>query len=465
MTVPEWVQDCVFYQIFPDRFANGDTTNDPPNIVPWNSKPTITSYHGGDIRGIIEKMYYLLDLGINAIYLNPIFLAASNHRYNTTDYFEIDPMLGTKTDFYTFLDVAHRNNMRVVIDGVFNHSGRGFFAFNDILENQEASPYTDWFHIKKFPVDAYSPGDATSYEGWWKFKSLPKFNTQNPLVRDYIFKVARYWTEKGIDGWRLDVPNEIDDDVFWYDFRKVVKKVNPEAYLIGEIWDGNPRWVDEEHFDGLMNYPMRTEIIDLLTQKIDAEKFAENTIAWYTKYPQENSMAMYSLLGSHDTERIFTILEQDNDKAKLAWLFLLSFPGAPAVYYGDEIGVTGGSDPECRTAFPWEESTWKADLRYWIKRFIWIRKEHISLRRGDFQILKVENPESSVAFIRFTEFETTIVLMNTSDKTEVINVTLPAKTKDGTQFYNLLNSEVYSSNQGKLKLSLSRWSGVLLIIK
>jgi len=171
-------------------------------------------------------MYYLLDLGVNAIYLNPIFLSSSNHRYNTTDYYQIDLKLGTMKDFKVLLDVAHRNQVRVILDGVFNHCGRGFFAFNDILENQASSPYKSWFHINRFPVNAYSPGDAKDYVAWWKFKSLPKLNTGNPRVRKYIFDVARYWIEQGIDGWRLDVPNEIDDDSFWAEFRRIVKETN-----------------------------------------------------------------------------------------------------------------------------------------------------------------------------------------------------------------------------------------------
>jgi glycosidase len=159
MTVPYWVQDAVFYQIFPDRFANGDPSNDPPNVKAWGSPPTIWDFQGGDLRGVIQRLDYLLDLGVNAIYLNPIFQATSTHRYNTSDYFQIDPKLGTLADFRALLDAAHRNGMRVIIDGVFNHCGRGFFAFADLLENGEHSPYKDWFHVKKFPLDAYGHGD------------------------------------------------------------------------------------------------------------------------------------------------------------------------------------------------------------------------------------------------------------------------------------------------------------------
>ena len=257
MTVPYWVKDAIFYQIFPDRFENGDCSNDPVNVQPWNAPPTGEQFKGGDLRGIIQRLDYLLDLGINAIYLNPIFQATSNHRYNTTDYYKIDPKLGDLSDFRALLDVAHRNGVRVILDGVFNHCGRGFFAFVDLLENQANSPYRNWFHPLAFPLDGYSPGDAKDYLAWWGFKSLPKFNTNEPAVRRYIFDVARYWIEQGADGWRLDVPNEIDDDSFWAEFRHVVKSVNQDAYLVGEIWTADPRWVGEGHFDGMMNYPFR----------------------------------------------------------------------------------------------------------------------------------------------------------------------------------------------------------------
>lgn len=240
MTTPYWVQDAIFYHIFPDRFSNGDTSNDPPNLQKWGAPPTIWGFQGGDLRGILRHLDYLLDLGVNAIYLNPIFLASSNHRYNASDYFQIDPRLGTMADFHALVEAVHKNDVRIILDGAFNHCGRGFFAFADVLENGERSAYKDWFHIKQFPLDAYGSGDAQNYTGWWNHKSLPKFNTDNPKVREHIFNVARFWIEQGADGWRLDVPNEIDDDGFWKEFRKVVKSANRDAYITGEILGYKP---------------------------------------------------------------------------------------------------------------------------------------------------------------------------------------------------------------------------------
>jgi glycosidase len=463
MSVPVWVKDSIFYQIFPDRFYNGDLTNDPANMVEWSSKPTIYSFHGGDLRGVIDRFYYLLDLGINAIYLNPIFLSASNHRYNTTDYFQIDPKLGNLQVFKSLLDVAHRNQVRVVLDGVFNHCGRGFFAFNDILENQSNSPYADWFHVKKFPVDAYSPGDATTYLGWWKYKSLPKFNTDNPRVREYIYRVARYWLEQGIDGWRLDVPNEINDDGFWTEFRQTVKQTNPEAYLLGEIWDGDRRWVRDTHFDGLMNYPIRTLILDLLTEKKNAGIFIKEMQSWVEHYPLENAYAMYNSLGSHDTERIFTLLNKNVEKLRLGFLILFSFPGAPAVYYGDETGMEGGPDPDNRRAFSWNEPDWNIELLQWVKRMIRLRNENNALRRGTFEVIPVSN-DNIFAFSRKDGTNQVIVIGNASGQSAKALLDLSTYLPAGVhRLRNLLGNEVFEDlHGGILSIDLNRWSGMLL---
>ena len=463
MSVPTWVQDSIFYQIFPDRFSNGHPENDPKSVVPWNSAPTNTSFHGGDLKGIIDRMYYLLDLGINAIYLNPIFLSPSNHRYNAIDYFLIDPKLGTRVEFLTLLDVAHRNEMKVILDGVFNHCGRGFFAFNDILENQVASPYLDWFHITKFPVDAYSPGESTTYEAWWKYKSLPKFNTSNPDVQKYILKVARYWIEQGIDGWRLDVPNEIDDDGFWMRFRYEVKSANPDAYLVGEIWDGDPRWVGEGHFDGLMNYPLRTMIINLLTTKSSVSKFVKEYQKWQGIYPQENLFAMYNLLGSHDTERFLTMLNGSQKKAKLGYLIQFMLCGAPAIYYGDEIGILGEGDPDCRRAFEWDESKWDSTLRDWIKQLIRLRKEKACLSRGKLTMIDTKDQSEVLAFFRETDHEGAIVAINLSDSNGQIEVDVEnTQLRNCYRLRNLLAAEKYTIENHKINIQLPRMSGVVL---
>ena len=465
MAVPDWVQDAIFYQIFPDRFHNGDPAIDPPNVQHWGAEPTVTGFQGGDLRGILQKLDYLQDLGVTALYLTPIFQATSNHRYNTTDYYRIDPKLGTMQDFRALLDEMHRRDMRLILDGVFNHCGRSFFAFADILENQEHSPYLKWFHIRHFPVDAYSFGDATDYLGWWGMKSLPKFNTNNSAVRRYIYDIARYWIEQGIDGWRLDVPNEIDDDSFWAEFCQAVKAANPEAYLVGEIWTADQRWVGDGHFDGLMNYPVRDAILRLLfAGTLDLPHFVDKVEALFAMYPRENMYAMYVPLGSHDTERLLTKLEDQVDKTRLAFLFQFAFPGAPAIYYGDEVGLTGGKDPACRGAFPWNPSHWNMELLEWVKKLVALRKQIPAMRRGGIRRLCREIRHDICAFGRLHAEGNVLVAMNVSPEQATLRVAVDELGwEEGRTVENLLGiGRASPVHHQTITIALPPWSGTWL---
>jgi cyclomaltodextrinase / maltogenic alpha-amylase / neopullulanase len=458
MTTPYWVQDAIFYQIFPDRFANGDTSNDPLNVQKWGTPPTNWGFQGGDLRGILQHLDYLMDLGVNSLYLNPIFLASPNHRYHTCDYFKIDPRLGTQADFHALVDTLHNNNMRIILDGVFNHCGRGFFAFTDVLENGDKSDFKDWFYIKQFPLDAYGDGDVQNYSGWWNHKALPKLNTGNTKVREYIFSVARYWIEQGADGWRLDVPNEINDDGFWAEFRQVVKSANRDAYLTGEIWNVNPRWANDTHFDGLMNYPVRDALAAVLQGRENTIQFSEQIEALFKAYPRENMYSMYVPLDSHDTERFKTLVGRDNRKLKLAFLFQMAFPGAPAIYYGDEIGMEGGKDPDNRRAFPWRESNWDQGLRQWIRQLISLRKQMPSLRRGEYVRLLAE--EDVYSFGRILGEQGILVAMNTSGHERKISIPcLSLGWGEGRVVQNLLDGQRSTVSSGKLPLTLPPWSG------
>jgi glycosidase len=459
MSIPYWVQDAIFYQIFPDRFANGDPTNDPPNLQKWGSAPTSWGFQGGDLRGIIQHFDYLLDLGINAIYLNPIFAATSTHRYNTSDYYKIDPKLGSLSDLRALLDTAHRNNVRLILDGVFNHVGRGFFAFVDVLENGKYSPYKDWFYIKDFPLDAYDDSQPEKYQGWWNHKALPKLNTSNKQVRKYIFNVARYWIDQGIDGWRLDVPNEIDDDDFWAEFRQIVRAGNRDAYLLGEIWDVNPRWANDQHFDGLMNYPVRDALLGILQGRENAVQFSERINGLFKAYNPESLSAMYVPLDSHDTERFKTLVGGNTDKLKMAFLFQMAFPGAPAVYYGDEIGLEGGKDPDSRRAFPWKEADWNQELRTWVKTLIALRKRTSCLRRGEFLSLLAE--DGHYAFARTLGEENVLIALNATSRSRQLDVPCAGLGwREGRVVQDFINGEKYTVRGGKLSLNLSSWSGV-----
>lgn len=464
MDVPEWVFDAVFYQIFPDRFANGDPANDPPNVQPWGTPPTSWGFQGGDLQGVLQRMDYLQDLGINAIYLNPVFRSSSNHRYNVSDYYAIDPKLGSREEFHSLLDEVHRRGVRVVLDGVFNHCGRGFFAFNDVLENEAHSPYLDWFHIKRFPLNAYGPGDAENYVAWWKFKSLPKFNTDNPQVRRYLIDVARYWVEQGIDGWRLDVPNEIDDDAFWAELRSAVKSANPDAYLVGEIWDGDPRWVGPGHFDGLLNYPMREALLGyLVAGTLKASAFAGRVEALFTSVARENGLAHYSPLGSHDTERIRTLCGRNAASLRLAFLFQFFYPGAPGIYYGDEVGLEGGKDPDSRRAFPWEMSRWDQPLQGFVRQLIDLRHNAAALRRGDFLSLVADDATGVSAFARRHGAQVAILVLNPSGNRRTIRIPVKGTgLTSGQKVRAAIGSGDAVVADDRLEISLGAWDGVLL---
>lgn len=457
---PEWVKDAIFYQIFPDRFARSERVDRRGlHFEPWDSPPTIYGFKGGDLYGIAERLDYLQDLGITAIYLNPIFASASNHRYHTYDYYQVDPLLGGNQALRHLLDEAHRRGIRIVLDGVFNHASRGFWQFHHVLENGDGSPYVDWFYFdpqrlqRKKPWGAYPHAEeeralrrgedsltAIGYRAWWNLPALPKFNTNTPAVREFLFGVAEHWIRFGIDGWRLDVPSEIDDDSFWQEFRWRVKSINPDAYIVGEIWHRADRWLRGDQFDAVMNYPFgeaclsffgRTSLNMSEIRKagygprihpIDGHEFARRLQEIVTWYHPEIVYAQLNLFDSHDTPRFLTAVSGDRSALKLAWLTLFTYPGAPCIYYGDEIGLEGGHDPDCRRAFSWEQQRWDQELLSFVKTCIAMRKIHPALRRGKFQILHAA--AESVVFARWNGGETWLIALNASNQANRIRISL-----------------------------------------
>jgi cyclomaltodextrinase len=424
---PEWVKDAVFYQIFPDRFARSASLLKPFHLEPWEAPPTRHGFKGGDLLGIVERLDYLQDLGINAIYLNPIFQSAANHRYQTHDYYQVDPILGGNRALRLLLDETHRRGMRVVLDGVFNHCGRGFYQFHHILENGASSPYIDWFSIKGFPLYAYDERQKPNYECWWNLRGLPKFNTQTPAVREFLWGVARHWIEEGIDGWRLDVPQEINDPPFWQEFRRRVKEANPEAYLVGEIWRIAPEWLQGDRFDAVTNYPFAGACLKFFAEedvdpelvrgmryaqgpRLSASQFAAAINDLLNSYLVEVTQALLNLLDSHDTPRFLTLARSGESALRLATLFQMTYPGTPCLYYGDEIGLEGRRDPDCRRAFPWDDKLWDSSLREYVKGCIALRHAHPALRRGEYTTLHAS--DEVYAFGRRLQNETLIVAFN-----------------------------------------------------
>ena len=367
---PEWVKTSVFYQIFPERFFNGDTTNDPYNVQPWGTSPTFSNYMGGDINGIEDKLGYLTNLGINAVYLNPVFQANSNHKYNTADYFRIDRHFGGNAAFSSFLKNAHSKGIKVILDGVFNHTGTDFYQFQDLLRAGAHSKYKDWYFVRSFPIVKNPP----NYECWWGFSDLPKLNTANPKVQKFILSVADNWLKQGIDGWRLDVANEVNFD-FWDKFRRRVKSDNPNAYIVGEIWGDGSRWLQGDKFDAVMNYRLRALLLSFFVYKhIGPKKFSAKLVDYYFSYPAQVQQVMFNLLSSHDIPRILTVCNgQENELAGIV-KFLFFMPGAPVIYYGDEIGMTGGKDPDNRRTFIWNRAKWNFKVYNLYKKMVLYRK-------------------------------------------------------------------------------------------
>ncbi|MBF0542272.1 MAG: glycoside hydrolase family 13 protein [Nitrospirae bacterium] len=465
IVVPTWVKDAIFYQIFPDRFARSIDAAPLENLQKWGSAPTNNGFMGGDLYGISDKIEYLKELGINAIYLNPIFQSASNHRYHTHDYYKVDPLLGGKKALHKLLETAHNNGMKVILDGVFNHASRGFYQFNHILESESGSPYKNWFHIHNFPLNAYSRSSKPNYEAWWGIPQLPKFNTKNPQVRQFIFDVARFWIEFGIDGWRLDVPSEINDDSFWQEFRIIVKKANPQAYIVGEIWvdevkENASRWLKGDQFDGIMNYGLTSACIaffvgNLLDRslvkgqnhepehEINAAEFSQKINTILDRYSKQIVYSQYNLLDSHDVARFLTIARNDRRILRLAYLFLFTYPGAPAIYYGSEIGIEGRRDPDCRRAMNWDRSTWDIETFEFFKKIIAIRKKYPCLRDGDYKSVFADPKTNVYAYMRSINKERIIIILNNSESVFPVEITIGDYVKDGTKLTCLLSGEDY----------------------
>lgn len=446
LTTPSWVQDAVFYQIFPDRFATSSVVPKLPNLEPWDATPTMHGFKGGDLVGVADRLDYLQDLGVNAIYFCPVFKSTANHRYHTYDYYTIDPLLGGNQAFARLLNEAHRRSMRVVLDGVFNHCGRGFFQFNHILENGSNSPYLDWFSIYSWPLHPYGPGEQPpGYRAWWDDPALPQFNTRTQAVREFLWDVGRHWIEQGVDGWRLDVPNEINDDDFWREFRRRVKGANPDAYIVGEIWDDATRWLSGDQFDAVMNYPFSRACLGFFSslhgldsgtiegtglypvQELDAEQFAQEMDALVRRYPWPVTLAQLNLLDSHDTARFLTMARGDESALRLAMLFQMTFPGAPCTYYGDEIGMTGGAAvEEARGGFIWDQTKWNAGLRDHLKSCIALRHAHPVFRSGGYESLFAG--DGIYAFSRRLGQQVAFVAINVGAAERCIEIGTPSGT-------------------------------------
>ncbi len=505
---PEWARHAVWYQIMPDRFRNGSTENDPNPVVPWThewfspagaeGKDGQTFYkwyvfsrlYGGDLHGVQEKLPYLKELGVNAIYFNPVFQAPSHHKYDAINYLHVDEHLGGKGDyeavaarenlldpstwewtasdrvFLEFIRQAHAHGMKVVIDGVFNHVGTKHPAFQDVVKNGQASPYADWFDVTSW--------EPFKYNGWAGHDSLPVFRKSahglaSDAVKKHIFDVTRRWMDPdgdgdpsdGIDGWRLDVPNEIALP-FWAEWRSVVKAVNPDAYITGEIWDRADAWLDGRHFDAVMNYQFAKPAIEWIfnrTQKITPTTLDRRLAELRLAYPAVATYVMQNLVASHDTDRVASMalnpdrpydhknrVQDDNpdynnakpgpleyQRVRLLLLLQMTYVGAPMIYYGDEVGMWGADDPTCRKPMLWEDlqpyddaenNVVLRDHLEYFRKAIALRNAHSALRTGEFETLLVDDSADVWAFRRAGDGQHCVVILNASDQPHEIRVPL-----------------------------------------
>ena len=559
--VPRWARDVVWYQIFPERFRNGDPGNDPTpaevgipaernwQISPWTSqwyaqtswelKHSSRFYdnvfdrrYGGDLQGVIDKLDYLQDLGVTALYFNPVFEAFSLHKYDASSYHHIDNNFGPDRDgdlhlteretdapeswswtaadttFLALIREAHARNIRIVIDGVFNHSGTRFWAFEDIVKNQQRSPYHAWFDVRSWD-DPATPQNEFDFKGWWDHKSLPEFYEDStvfvPPVHQYFWNITRRWMDPngdgdpsdGIDGWRLDVANEVSS-VFWRDWRSLVKSINPEAIIIGEIWDNASQWLGGDQFDGVMNYRFAYAAVDFFIDRdTDAGEFDRQLAAVRKDYAPEINEILQNLFDSHDTDRLVSMianpgrrydnqngpqsnpsystrkpLDEHRQIQRLMALFQMTYVGAPMVYYGTESGMWGADDPDDRKPMLWDDLTYEPelvsatgerhvtdqvvfdrDLHGWYRSVIGMRNSLEPLRRGSFRTLRAEG--DVYAFLRTSGDARVAVVLNRGEATDV-NLPLHGMWKD------VMSGVEHPSDGSAVTIRVPRRTGMVL---
>ncbi len=383
---PQWVNDTVWYQIMPDRFRRGGNHPHRYPLKSWDGYKTITyrDYFGGDLKGITEKLPYLQKLGITGIYLTPIFLASTNHKYNTFSYDTIDPDFGTEEDLVEMVDTAHSLGIRVMLDAVFNHSGTEFGPWRDALEKGPASSYWDWFFINQWPIP--TKGHKTEDGRYFSFAfegHMPKLNTNNPEVMAYFLRRTSHWVRDWhIDGIRFDVGNEVSH-AFLKHLNRGLKAIKPDVFLLGEIWHDSIQWLQGDEYDSVMNYPFLQSLHDFYLDGTTSRELMQDINRVFTLYPEQITQVLFNFLDTHDTMRA---LNRCGSK-DIFWqqlVFLLTMPGSPCLYYGTELALPGGPDPDCRRPFPWkavEAGTYDADLAL-TASLLALRREYPQLRRG-----------------------------------------------------------------------------------
>ncbi len=435
--VPQWAANKVVYQIFPSRFA----ASQPVDKELWYKAPIthMDDLHG-NLRGIIEHLDYIENLGIDVLYMTPIFKSNSCHKYDTIDYYQIDPSFGTTEDLRELVQKAHERGMKVVLDAVYNHTGRDFFAFQDILENGEKSRYLDWYFIDELPPKG-EMGEIPNYKCFGYYGGMPKLNLKNPEVEKYITDVACYWIKEcDIDGWRMDVGDEISH-FFWKNFRKAIKAVKKDMLIIGEIWHYAGDFLEGDEWDTVMNYPFYLNMIDLLADtRINVSQFVQNLGYLEGRLNKKCYPLMWNLIDSHDTARFLHLCNDNKKKQHLAAAFQLLLPGMPMVYYGDEFAMPGANDPDCRRGMYWDEEYQDKEMFKWYKKLLQIRKTHTCVVDGELIEISARDEEETIVMIRKNGEETIAMIFNCSTEMKEFN--------EYAQKYNLITDSVFD---GKLE--------------
>ena len=416
--VPQWAANKVVYQIFPSRFA----TTQPVDKKLWYKAPItpMDDLHG-NLRGIIEHLDYIKDLGIDVVYLTPIFKSNSCHKYDTIDYYQVDPSFGTTEDLKELVQKSHERGMKVVLDAVYNHTGREFFAFQDILEKGEKSKYLDWYFIDELPPRG-EWGEIPNFKCFGYYGGMPKLNLKNPEVEKYITDVACYWIKEcDIDGWRLDVGDEISH-FFWKNFRKAIKAVKKDMLIIGEIWHYAGDFLEGDEWDTVMNYPFYLNLIDLLAdEKINVSQFVQNLGYLKGRLNKKCYPLMWNLIDSHDTARFLHLCHDNKKKQHLAAAFQLLMPGMPMVYYGDEYAMPGANDPDCRRGMYWDEEYQDKEMYNWYKKLMQVRKTHACIVEGEMIETIANDDEDTIVMIRKNGEETIAMLFNCGNSAKEFN--------------------------------------------
>ncbi len=454
---PKWAENTVWYQIFPSRFRRGPIAEKKDDLIPWADRNTVVNNDqkfGGNLGGITEKMDYLADLGITGIYLNPINCSTTQHKYDTTDYFDIDPDFGTKEDMKKLVAEAHKHGIKIMLDGVFNHSGWEFFAWQDVLKNRQNSKYADWYMVNNwdFPGQPGHNADEGNFFAFAYCDYMPKFNTNNPEVRKYLIDACEFWVkEYDIDALRLDVANEVCHD-FCRELQSRMRRLKSDFYIIGEIWHNSIPWLRGNEFDAIMNYPLQNAIYNFaLDKERTSLSFEQDVNRCLTDYFEQTQKVMFNLMDSHDTMRIVT-KAGSRDKALQMLALMFAMPGSPCIYYGTEVFLEGGKDPDCRRCMPWkdiEKGICDNDLGI-IKQLIYLRKTTPAMSAYNLSFEHTQQKERLLCIKKYAEDSSILLVANFSENTEDVSNLL-----DGTKilFKNGFNAQTRQLDAGGILIA------------